>query len=53
MKSVIQSISDNDHLELQLVLGDNLEMSRYGDYGEHINKDGFKIDEKLDKIINF
>jgi UDP-hydrolysing UDP-N-acetyl-D-glucosamine 2-epimerase len=50
--NVIKKIQESNNLELQLVVTGNHLVLEYGYTVETIKKDGFKIDEKIDMLVN-
>lgn len=48
----MKEIENDDELELQLVVTGNHLVNNYGYTVEQIKKDGFKIDEEIDMIVN-
>ena len=51
IKSALKSIKDHKDLELQLVLAGAALLDKYGNVSKIIEKDGFKIDEKIYNVI--
>ncbi len=47
VKTLLQAIKDHDALELQLVVAGSALLGRYGNAVEYIEKDGFKVNEKV------
>ena len=51
IKSAMQAIKDHPQLELQLVCVASALLDRYGQVVDLIEKDGFKVDEKLHILV--
>ena len=51
VKTVLEAIKSHNNLELQLVLAGSALLEKYGKVSKIIEKDGFKIDEKIYNII--
>ncbi len=51
IRSVLESISLNPKLELQLIIGASALLSRYGSVIDLIEKDGFKVHAKVNMLI--
>jgi UDP-hydrolysing UDP-N-acetyl-D-glucosamine 2-epimerase len=47
MKSTMRAVIGDPRLELQVVLAGGILIDRYGDYSEHICRDGFAITERV------
>ena len=51
IKSALKAIKNHKDLELQLVLAGSALLDKYGNVSKIIEKDGFKIDEKIYNVI--
>ena len=51
IKSALRAIRDSEKLELQLVVAGSALLDRYGSAVDYIEKDGFKIDEKVFVVL--
>ena len=51
IKTALEAIKNNKDLELQLVLAGSALLNKYGNVSKIIEKDGFKIDEKIYNVI--
>jgi bifunctional UDP-N-acetylglucosamine 2-epimerase / N-acetylmannosamine kinase len=47
VKTLLQAVKDHEALELQLVVAGSALLGRYGNAVEYIEKDGFKVNEKV------
>lgn len=51
IKSVIREIKNNKNLVLKIVVGASAVLDKYGSVSEFISKDGFKIDFRINNLI--
>lgn len=51
VKTALQAIKDHPDLELQLVVAGSALLDRYGNAVDFIEKDGFKVDEKVFMVL--
>lgn len=51
IKTALKAIQDHPDLELQLVVAGSALLDRYGNAVQYIEKDGFKIDEKVFMVL--
>lgn len=51
VKSLLQAIKAHEQLELQLVVAGSALLDRYGNAVDFIEKDGFKVDEKVFMVL--
>jgi len=51
VKTVLQAIKDHPDLELQLVVAGSALLDRYGNAVDFIEKDGFKVNEKVFMVL--
>ena len=51
VKTALQAIKDHPELELQLVLAGSALLDRYGNASKIIEKDGFKVTEKIFNVL--
>jgi UDP-hydrolysing UDP-N-acetyl-D-glucosamine 2-epimerase len=51
IKTALQAIVANPNLELQLIVAGSALLERYGNAAEFIERDGFKIDEKIYMVL--
>ena len=51
IKSLLTAIEKNEFLELQLVVAASALLNKYGNVSEVIEKDGFKIDERIYVVV--
>ena len=50
MKTTMRALSERDDVELRVALGGPLLDATYGDHGELLAQDGFKVDDQLDYL---
>ena len=51
IKTALQAIKNHQKLELQIVLAGSALLEKYGNVSKIIEKDGFKVDEKIYNVI--
>ncbi len=51
IKTVLDNIKNHDQLELQLIVSASAVLEKYGNAANFIEKDGFKINEKIYSIV--
>lgn len=51
VKTALQAIKDHPDLELQLVIAGSALLNRYGNAVDFIEKDGFKVDDKVFMVL--